>query len=525
MRGAAALVVGSALLLFAGCAVVPPTAPGSEAPTVQQACRSWFSALDMQVDATAGRDAGPMRVAGFPYLRTDRFTASLSDRLLPQRSGVVVVPAAHTAWVQRLRLLDNLARRHELANLPLANRQALARRFELASDANALTQFTQDCGTRLAAIDLATPWQIERLGEKLMAPDDYVEAYRVLGLYPLTRIPFLAGARKFETETRQRFAANIQATPAQPRLILTPRVDATWPTLQQQDIRTIMRAASDNALGVPMPGSDQSEQLLRHFAPIWDIAIKSTDDLPGALTWDEAAQHDRQATPVVDILKPVVYRQLAHTRLGERSLLQLVYTVWFGARTATIQPIDLLAGRIDGVVWRVTLSPEGMPLVYDSMHACGCYHMFFPVGGVTERAAPADAPGEWAFSPRAAPALASGERLVLRLAAASHYLDGLDVRSAQAPTDADVAHQWRNYDELRSLALPGGGSRSVFDAQGFMPGTHRLESWLFWPMGIARAGAMRQWGRHATAFVGRRHFDDARLIERRFNLDATRSGE
>jgi hypothetical protein len=29
---------------------------------------------------------------------------------------------------------------------------------------------------------------------------------------------------------------------------------------------------------------------------------------------------------------------------------------------------------------------------------------------------------------------------------------------------------------------------------------------------------MRQWGRHATAFVGRRHFDDARLMERYFTL-------
>ena len=31
--------------------------------------------------------------------------------------------------------------------------------------------------------------------------------------------------------------------------------------------------------------------------------------------------------------------------------------------------------------------------------------------------------------------------------------------------------------------------------------------------GIASAGAMRQWGRHATAFVGRAHFDDARALE------------
>jgi hypothetical protein len=27
---------------------------------------------------------------------------------------------------------------------------------------------------------------------------------------------------------------------------------------------------------------------------------------------------------------------------------------------------------------------------------------------------------------------------------------------------------------------------------------------------------MRQWGRHATAFVGRRHFDEPFLIERYF---------
>jgi hypothetical protein len=39
---------------------------------------------------------------------------------------------------------------------------------------------------------------------------------------------------------------------------------------------------------------------------------------------------------------------------------------------------------------------------------------------------------------------------------------------------------------------------------------------LFWPMGVPSAGTMRQWGHNATAFLGRRHFDDADLIERRF---------
>jgi len=517
---AAALLVCAALLLSAGCAVAPPSAIVSAVPTAQQTCQTWYRSLDAQIDAAGARDSGPRPVTGFPYLRIDRFTASLSDRLLPQASGAAIVPAAHAAWIERLRTLDDQARRHELANLPLAARQTLARPFELASDSAALAQFTQDCGARLAATDLATAWQIERLRENLVVPDDYVNAYRVAGLYPLARIPFLAGVRKIETDMLRRFAATVTTAPSQPRLHLTPVADAAWPALQANDIRAIMHAASDNALDVPMPSAGQRELLLRHFAPIWEIGVASTDDLPGALTWDDGAQHNGQATPVVDIHRPVVYRQIAHTRLGERSLLQLVYTMWFGARTPTASPIDLQAGRVDGLVWRVTLSPDGRPLVYDSMHPCGCYHMFFPVRGVAARAAPADAPGEWAFSPRAAPTLASGERMVLRLAAATHYLEGLDVRGAHAPTGADATHHWRDYDELRSLALPNGRYRSVFDAQGFTPGTDRLESWLFWPMGIARAGAMRQWGRHATAFVGRRHFDDARLIEQRFDIEA-----
>ena len=59
----------------------------------------------------------------------------------------------------------------------------------------------------------------------------------------------------------------------------------------------------------------------------------------------------------------------------------------------------------------------------------------------------------------------------------------------------------------------------MFGPDGLVAGTERGERFLFWPMGIRSAGAMRQWGRHATAFVGRRHFDDADLIERRFELD------
>ena len=59
--------------------------------------------------------------------------------------------------------------------------------------------------------------------------------------------------------------------------------------------------------------------------------------------------------------------------------------------------------------------------------------------------------------------------------------------------------------------------RDLYDETGLVPGTERAERWLLWPMGIDSAGAMRQWGTHATAFVGRRHFDDQDLFDRAFS--------
>jgi hypothetical protein len=69
---------------------------------------------------------------------------------------------------------------------------------------------------------------------------------------------------------------------------------------------------------------------------------------------------------------------------------------------------------------------------------------------------------------------------------------------------------------LRSMPLPGGGRRSLYAQDAIVPGTERAERYILWPMGIASAGAMRQWGNHATAFVGRRHFDDPFLLDRAF---------
>jgi len=53
----------------------------------------------------------------------------------------------------------------------------------------------------------------------------------------------------------------------------------------------------------------------------------------------------------------------------------LIYQIWLPAREKT-GLLDLYGGPLDSVIWRVTLSPEGTPIAFDSIHGYGCYYLF-----------------------------------------------------------------------------------------------------------------------------------------------------
>jgi hypothetical protein len=73
-----------------------------------------------------------------------------------------------------------------------------------------------------------------------------------------------------------------------------------------------------------------------------------------------------------------------------------------------------------------------------------------------------------------------------------------------------------DYDELLALPDGAGGTRSLFEEDGLVCGTERLERFFLWPAGIKSPGGMRQWGRHPTSFIGRGHFDDPAMMDRLF---------
>ena len=354
------------------------------------------------------------------------------------------------------------------------------------------------------AVDLSNETAIAALERRAFVADDYSSLKRALGLYEFTRLPFYSGVQGWqdsEVQTLDR-ARRGERPAAQLQRYLPPDL----PVYSRREVREILARAADHPLGLPRLSAVERERLFATYAPVFAIETSGDFDRIGRLFWSSAV------APQVDTSQPVVYRRLGHVRYASRTLLQLVYVAWFPERPRR-GSFDLLGGHLDGIVWRVTLAPDGEPVLFDSIHPCGCFHMFFPTPRLEP--IPPPRPGiEWAFIPATLPAIAESERLIVEVQTGSHYLR--NVSTAKASTGA--AYEFVEYDELRSLPLPRGGARSVFGPDGLISGTERGERFLFWPMGIASPGAMRQAGTQATAFVGRRHFDDADLVEKRFRL-------
>jgi hypothetical protein len=492
---AAAGVIAAALT---GCATLQ--APfdqhlSSEAPLVR-GCAEWFHMLDVRVEVAGVRDAQDTLVRGFPYLRASRLLAALRPRAAANED------ALH-ALADRMLALDLEARRYEIMNLPSGQVPALREALER----------TQHCGRLLRELDLAKPEGRRELLERAQVPDDYRTAQRILGLYAFTRLAFAEGVQRHESAVRDAFRRE-PALPSGASLIRhAPPPAPPAPPLQRSRAATVLARAAGNPLGIPEPGESEMEELLAAYAPSFEIEVKGDYDRFGALRWQREDQM-RGSTPLVDGGQLAVYAHPAWTLYRDRVLLQLVYTIWFPERPPASEG-DLLAGKLDGITWRVTLAPDGEPLVYDAIHPCGCYHLFFPTPRAQARPAPRG-PEEWMFAPQSLPRVGEGERPVLRIASGTHYIERVTLAQG---SDSLVRYELRPYGDLRSMQRLAPGRASAFGADGLVPGTERAERLLYWPMGIVSAGAMRQWGRQATAFIGRRHFDDADLFEKRFSFD------
>jgi hypothetical protein len=489
---------GALAIVLAACTSLPPQDPGDAlaAGDLASRCRRAYRAIDDAVGAAGVRDAMAARVAGFPYLRVDRLHGSFA--------GEPLAPDASAAWLAALQRLDVDARLIEIGNLPpgptAVVREQLAREGFSGLPPPALLE---GCARELAERDLALTARRDAMRTAARVPDDYSEALRAAGLYPLTRQVFAVGVRRHEAETRAAFAVPATDIPLRGTL----RQYAPLPMADgAATLRALVREMPRNALGVPQPTPEVLDRLLAGHAPRLLVDERDINDRIGMPVSGEAGGVE------VDTRAPVVFTRATATRFDGHVLLQLVYTAWFPARPPQSAG-DILAGHMDGLIWRVTLDVDGEPLLFDSIHPCGCYPLFFPTPRLAPKP-PATGPDEAALVPQMLPGIAAGTQVVLRIESGTHHLRRVLVEPSA--TVGARTYAIAPEDRLRHLARSDGTWRSLYGEDGLVAGTERGERLLLWPLGIESAGAMRQWGHHATAFIGKRHFDEAFLLERHF---------
>jgi len=475
-------------LFLSGCAAPPfrPTQISDGGTT--ESCTNFFASLDQQIAKAGVKDAGAFRLKDYPYLRSTRFLASFREEAMDKKAFLV--------WVDHMQALDQEARGYEIANLPATDAPDLTS----ANNKDTLNGNVISCGNLLKAEDFSGPDpRIEELREQVEVPDEYSLLRMTLGVYPLFRVFVSFGVDDWHAEAKNSYSARAPTGWSSIRYV--PEESGELPSSRQ-----IVAKTRRDALGIPVYDPGDLQALFRIYAPAWEVQTTDDQDKIGAPFWT------REGELGVNTGIPTAYTLLSFTRFGKEILTQLNYIIWFPSRPKT-NPLDIYGGLLDGINYRVTLDKNGDPLLYETIHNCGCFYMAFPSKGLKVREKT-----DYAETPlilQAPDVNPAGEFMTIAMKSRTHSVQHL-YPLAREVQSASAVYTLADYGQLLSLPRPDGGRAGMFDQNGVGIGTERLERFILWPTGVLSPGAMRQWGRQAVAFVGTRQFDDPFFMDKMF---------
>jgi len=450
-------------------------------------CADFFALLDKRTEEAGVIDPGVFRVKNYPYLRVNRFIASFREE--------VDEKAAFSVWVDRMQALDQDARKYEIANLPSSAVAAL----DSVNHKTGLYSKVVTCGDLLKTADFQNVKHQEELRKNVSVPDDYIAFRRVLGIYPITSLFVSHGVSNWHAEAQKRFTLEPPVNWQTIRYVQGQKIDIS-------SLRQIVMPTRRDALGIPVHSPEERKALFRMHAPVWEIQLQGDFDRIGAPIWTGQGILD------INTDQPLTYTMLSFTRFGKKILTQLNYIIWFPSRPKE-GALDIYGGLLDGLNYRVTLDHNEEPLIYETMHNCGCYYKAYPTNRLQVRENSDYAEPPLIF--KAPEVNLSKDFMTVTMASRTHYVQHLYLSSRELqPTMA--VYSLADYNQLRSLLYSRDDRKSMFSQNSIAPGSERLERFILWPTGVLSPGAMRQWGRHAVAFVGKRHFDDPFFMDRMF---------
>ncbi len=475
------------LAILSACASLQPDHTAkSELSTsglpITEHCDHWLSSLARAIESYTFFDPTLVRIQNNLILRSNRLLASYNLAQLPDE--------ARQQWFEHSFDLGAKATEREFLRLP----HEVQSRFLEASPIPGMSSIKPSL--TLCFQHLALP---ELKPEDYAVPDSYSTWLRVAGLYSLTSRLALSSIAEYHRAMTELYHKGQSTSFTKANLYLPPQPSSS----------PLDTSIEIDSLGWPRLSHEQQQHLLYAHAPRLLVEYDSEADLVGS------AQLIRSDPPKIKIdgNTPVIYTFISYTRWHDKVLVQLNYAFWFSARPPQSN-LDLYAGDLDGVIWRVTLDDSLRPVLYDSIHQCGCYHkLYLPQATHVDLASFTDEK-PLAFKLRQNPTGATS--LTVKLNAKEHYV--IDVATSVPVTQiTDLQqrpYQLQPYNNLLSLPLVGGQGRdSLFGEDGIIEQSDRLERFFLWPLGVPAAGSMRQRGLHAIAFIGRRHFDEPFLLE------------
>lgn len=331
------------------------------------------------------------------------------------------------------------------------------------------------CGDLLKEADFKDTKRRQELRSRVAVSDEYIVLRRILGIYPLSRLFVSHGVSRWHAAAHKSFSNEPPLNWQTLRYVPDQKID-------RKSARRILGPTKRDALGIPVYSPEQREALFRMYAPVWEIQIQGEDDRIGTPLWTAKGVLD------VDTNKPLTYTLLSFTRFAKQILAQLNYIVWFPSRPKQ-SAWDLYGGLLDGLNYRVTLDGDGAPLLYETVHNCGCYYKAYPTRRLLVRAKI-----DYAEPPLVlkAPELDPSKNFVaVAMESRTHYVQHLYPLSREMQPEA-VAYSLADYGQLRSLPYSNVERRSMFDPYGLAPGSERLERFILWPTGVLSPGGMRR---------------------------------
>jgi hypothetical protein len=131
----------------------------------------------------------------------------------------------------------------------------------------------------------------------------------------------------------------------------------------------------------------EDDSLLSRYAPVFVVENPSAlHNLIGTPTATLAENGEEQI--LVDPWRATVYSEMRQFATSKGAYTNLIYRVHFPEIPGGLLPYYLGKGKNVGLIVVVTLDSDNKPILYTTVHTCGCYLAFVPTSNLPAAALP-----------------------------------------------------------------------------------------------------------------------------------------